>query len=137
MTNAGITLEVPGIGACTFREFSWLEMFAVQDILTPMGVEGTNVEWVDLLDPDTPEDPARAFRNMRRMFATATVGVRETYPDLGFDDVARCFTPDDPEHDRLLGRIYAITSTGRDMVPEDDDGETAGNEPAGTDNPAT
>lgn len=126
--NAATTIEVPGLGPCDFREFTWADTFAVLDILKPMGITDPDVDWTAM----DGSDPAGSMDNMRRMFATATVAIRATYPEATFEAVSRMFIPSNDEDDLLLSRIYAITSTGEDTptVSDDDDApskETAGN----------
>jgi hypothetical protein len=125
LRNSAITIEIPGLGPCEIREFSWAETFKVLDILGTMGITDPDVDWAAMGGEDTPG----AMDNMRRMFATATVAIQGTHPEATFDQVARLFIPSDPADDLLLSRIYAITSTGKDTTTADEPSqEEAGND---------
>lgn len=122
MRNAAITVEVPGLGPCDFREFSWAENFKVWDILAEMGITDPDVDWEAFVSGD---DPKANQNNMRRMFATATVAIQMTHPEATFEQVAALFKPFDAEDDRLLSRIYGITATGKDVTEDDADAQPA------------
>jgi hypothetical protein len=124
MRNSSITIEIPDLGPCEIKEFSWRETFAVLDVLATMGITDPDVDWAAM----GGDDPAGAMTNMRRMFATATVAIQQTHPEATFDEVAAMFVPSNAEDDLLLSRIFAIASTGTDSPTADEPSqETSGN----------
>jgi len=111
MANSAITLEIPTLGPCEFREMSWGDLFKVRRMVQAEGVDTVEISDVadDAVDVETP-----AIDNLIRMIATATVAVQKTVPAATFESVADLFRPRDTEMMGLLTRIITITATGRD-----------------------
>ncbi|MCP5059559.1 MAG: hypothetical protein GY937_22880 [bacterium] len=123
MQNAAITLEIPGLGVCDIREFTWNDILKTRRIVEAQGVDGVSIEMAD-----GDEVERATLDNMVRMFATATVAIQRTLPATTFETVADLFRPRDEEAMSLLTRVIAITATGREPSPT---AEEAGNYPPG------